>query len=301
MIQKQKLHPDGPELSSLSAGMMRLHDWNLSLSEKIAHVEYCLQLGITTFDHADIYGGYGNEELFGEVLKSKPDLRSKMEIVTKCGISLVHENRPENRIKHYNLTEAYISSSVEKSLKNLHTDYLDLLLIHRPDPLMNYTELADTFMKLKVEEKINYAGVSNFTPYQIRALQSKMDIPLITNQVQFSPLHLNPLSDGTFDLAQQLNFSPMIWSPYAGGKVFHDESERSQRVRKTLHELAEKYDAAVDQMIISWIRKHPLKPIVILGTGNRDRIRGAADALEIELERQDWFKLLKASRGVDVP
>ena len=224
-----------------------------------------------------------------------------MEIVTKCGIGLVHESRPENQIKHYNLTEDYISSSVEKSLKNLHTDYLDLLLIHRPDPLMNYMEIADTFMKLKMEGKINYAGVSNFTPSQIRALQNKMDFPIITNQVQFSPLHLDPLSDGTFDLAQQLNFTPMIWSPYAGGKIFHDESQRSQRVRKTLHELAEKYDAAVDQIIISWVRKHPLKPIVILGTGNRDRIRGAADALEIELERQDWFKLLKASQGVDVP
>jgi len=301
MVNKIKIHPDGPKISELSAGMMRLNNWDFSLSERVDFVLFCMEQGITTFDHADIYGGYANEQLFGEVLSEQPNLRENMEIVSKCGICLVNDKRPENHIKHYNTTEEYIYNSVERSLKNLQTDYLDLLLIHRPDPLMDYTELADTLMKLKMDEKILHAGVSNFSVSQFDALQSKLDIPLVTNQVQWSPLHLDPLFDGTFDQAQQVNASPMIWSPYAGGNIFHDHSERTNRIRGTLHKLSEKYSAAVDQIILAWLKRHPVNAVIILGTGNRDRIAGAVDAMEIELSRQDWFKILKASQGFDVP
>jgi predicted oxidoreductase len=297
---RHSLHPNGPEFSRLSVGLWRLNEWNMDPDGIIDFIEKCLEMGITTFDHADIYGDYGNESLFGEALKKRSDLRDKIELVSKCGICLTTQNRPQNVIQHYNTTSSYIRKCVEDSLQNLHIDYLDLILIHRPDPLMSASELADIFQQLIDERKIKHVGVSNFTPSQFDMLQSELDVPLVSNQVECSLLHLNPIFDGTFDQAQKTGVSPMIWSPLAGGRLFHEQSEQCHRIRNLCSELSESYNASLDQLALAWLLMLPSEPQLVLGTGKPDRIRSAVQSLSIKLERQDWFKLLKASRGHDV-
>jgi predicted oxidoreductase len=299
-LEKRKIHPQGPFLSPLVAGMMRLHEWSLSLSDRINFIEFCIEQGITSFDHADIYGGYQNEALFGEIIKERPELRENVELISKYGICLTTENRPENRIKHYNTSAEYIRQSVEQSLRNLNSEYLDLLLIHRPDPLMDSSELAECLMSLTESKKVTYVGVSNFTPSQFDLLQSKLDIPLVTNQVEYSLMHIQPIYDGTFNQAQKMNYKPMIWSPFAGGRIFHEDSDLAGRIGHTLHHLSEKYNASTDQIALSWILRNPANPIPILGTGNRDRIVSAVQSMKLQLERQDWFELIRAVRGHDV-
>lgn len=293
-----QIHPEGPEFSTLAAGFWRMNEWGMTLSQKTAFVEKCLEYGITTFDHADIYGTYGNESLFGEILKNKPSLREKMELVSKCGICLAGAARPGHAIQHYNTTSGHIRRSVENSLKNLNTDYLDLVLIHRPDPLMDASETADSFMALKEEGKIKHAGVSNFTPSQFELLQNKLAVPLVTNQVECSLLRTKPIYDGTFDQAQRMSSSPMLWSPFGGGDLFRGETEQSQRVLAACKELSPKYGgASVAQLALAWLIRLPCRPLPVLGTGKTERIAEAAEAVSIKLERQDWFILLEASRG----
>lgn len=293
--------PDGPEFSQIAVGFWRLHEWDFTTKDVIHFIENALDQGITTFDHADIYGDYGNEEIFGKALKERPDLRDKIELVTKCGICLTTENRPDHYVQHYNTTAVHIRNSVERSLQKLHTDVLDLVLIHRPDPLMNGAEMADIFMKLIEENKIKHVGVSNFTVSQAEMFQSKLDVPLTTNQVECSLLHTNPLYDGVFDQAQKWNSSPMIWSPFAGGRLFTDSDDQSSRVRALLNELSEKYDATPGQIALAWLLELPCKPQPVLGTGKKERVAEATGALDITLARQDWFKLLEASNGHPVP
>ena len=227
-----KLHRDGPEFSKLAAGFWRLNEWKMSSAELIDFIETCIEVGITTMDHADIYGEYQNEKIFGGVLNERPDLREKIELVSKCGICLPVEAHSENKIQHYNTTADHIRKSVENSLVKLQTEYLDLILIHRPDPLMDATEMADIFMALREEGKIKHVGVSNFTPSQFQLFQSKLDIPLVTNQVECSILCLNTLYDGTLDQCQELNISPMLWSPFGGGKLFTSDGKRVKRIKK---------------------------------------------------------------------
>ncbi len=299
--KRLKMHPDGPEFSTLSAGFWRLYEWDMATSNLIDFIETALELGITTFDHADIYGAYTNEATFGKALAERPDLREQMELVSKCGICLVTDNRPEHRIQHYNTTAEHIRKSVEASLKNLRTEYLDLVLIHRPDPLMDASEMADIFMTIIDEGKIRHMGVSNFTPSQFDLFQSKLDVPLITNQVECSLLHTDPIFDGTFDQAQKYNASPMIWSPFAGGGLFTGNTPQAQRVRSALDEMTKKYDTTSDQIALAWLLALPCKPQPVLGTGKKERLISASGALELNLDRQDWFSLLEASKGDPVP
>jgi predicted oxidoreductase len=196
------LAPDGPEFSRIVLGLWRLGEWQLTPSQRLALVEQALTLGVSTIDQADIYGGYTSEALFGEALALAPGLRQQLQIVSKCGIRLVHPNRPGNRIKHYDTGGAYLIASVEQSLKNLRTDYLDLLLIHRPDPLMEADEVTEAFGRLQRDGKVRYFGSSNFTPAQFELLASRH--PLVTNQVELSVLHVQALDDGSLDQAQRL-------------------------------------------------------------------------------------------------
>lgn len=296
-----KLHKNGPLFSKIALGFWRLHEWDLNLTQLTGLIEEALELGVTTFDHADIYGSYGNEELFGKVLKDHPNLRSKMELVSKCGICLTTENRPHHTVQHYNTTSLYIRKSVERSLRKLESDYLDLILIHRPDPLMDAGEMADIFSELIEEEKVLNIGVSNFTPSQFDLFQSKLDQPLATNQVECSLLHLDPIYDGTFDQAQKNNFSPMIWSPFAGGDLFTGKSEKAMRVRELCKKLSQKYSVSVDQIALSWLFQLPCKAQAIAGTGKLDRLKSAVESTSIQLDRQDWYLLLEASNGHPVP
>ncbi len=278
-----------------------MKDWDFTPSDTLNWIESCLELGITTFDHADVYGLYTNEERFGEALKLKPTLREKLELVSKCDVCVTCESRPENRLNHYNTNPEYIRGSVEKSLKNLQTDRLDLLLIHRPDPLMDADATAGVLMQLHDEGKIRHIGVSNFTPSQVDLLQSRLNLPIVTNQVECSLHQTKTIFDGTFDQAQQLKAAPMIWSPFAGGSLFTGNDERSVRIRDAITPIAKKYNASVGQIALAWLLTLPSNPVPVVGTGKIHRLKEAAEAVNINLERQDWFTLLAASQGHPVP
>lgn len=278
-----------------------MEEWDHSPRDTIEWIETCLEAGITTFDHADVYGQYTTESRFGQALKLSPSLRQKIELVSKCDVCITCNSRPENHINHYNTSPEYIRQSVERSLRNLSTDHLDLLLLHRPDPLMNADHTAGALAELQTEGKIKHIGVSNFTPSQVSLLQSRLDAPLVTNQVECSLLHIEPLFDGTFDQAQEMRSRPMVWSPFAGGRLFAGTGERSRRVKEAIEPLKEKYSATAGQIALAWLLALPCKPQPVIGTGKADRIREAAGAVAIELDRQDWFTLLVASQGHPVP
>lgn len=302
MISRIKISPEGPELSRIAHGLWRLKDWGKSRAEIQEIIDSCLQLGITTFDHADIYGDYNCESLFGAALAESSVRREDIELVTKCGIKLVSENRPDVSIKHYDTSASHILDSVENSLKNLKTDYVDLLLIHRPDPLMNASEVGEAFSRLRESGKVLCFGVSNFLPSQFELLSSQTDVPLVTNQIEYSVLNTEAQDNGMLDMCQRLRISPMAWSPLGGGKLFHGHTERIVRLRKVMKDIADELSGdSIDQVALAWILNHPAQFVVVLGTGNLDRIRRSAGAEELKLSRQQWFRIWTASTGHEVP
>jgi len=250
---------DELHFSRLVHGHWRLAEWNLGPAKLLDLMQFCMEeQGITTFDHADIYGDYTCEALFGEALALQPSLRSKMQIVTKCGIKLLSSNRADHSIKHYDTSKAHIIASVERSLKNLQTDYIDLLLIHRPNPLMDPAEVAEAFVELKAAGKVRAFGVSNFLPAQFRNLSSYLPFPLVTNQLEISVSHVDAFSDGSLDLCQENRIAPMAWSPLAGGELFHATHEKALNLKKTLQKLAEETNAqSIDQVMYAWLLHHP--------------------------------------------
>ncbi|WP_079477717.1 aldo/keto reductase [Halobacillus salinus] len=288
--------------SRLVHGLWRLDDWNQSKEDTLALIEHNLERGITTFDHADIYGSYTCEGLFGEALNLKPSLREEMELVTKCGIVLPSEQRPQHKTHHYNTSKEHIIKSVENSLQNLQTDYIDTLLIHRPDPFMNGAEVAEAFTKLKEEGKVRYFGVSNFKDHQWNMLQSFLPFDLITNQLELSAYNLENFEDGTLNLCQEKRVAPMAWSPLAGGDVFHSDSEKAVRLRDTLTKVQQEVGAkGLDQVLYAWLLNHPANIMPIIGSGKTKRIDAAIDALDIKLDHDQWFEVLQSSMGHDVP
>ncbi|WP_100371800.1 aldo/keto reductase [Bacillus sp. FJAT-45037] len=283
-------------------GLWRLSDWNLSKEKTLSLMTEAYEQGITTFDHADIYGGYTCEERFGEALALNPSFREKIEIVTKCGIVLESSNRPLHKSHHYNTSKAHIIDSVERSLQSLHTDYIDVLLIHRPDPMMDPTEVAEAFRTLKSDGKVRAFGVSNFKDHQLNMLQSYVDDKLITNQIEVSPYELENVDDGTLNHCLENRIAPMAWSPLAGGRLFTGEDEKSIRLRETLTKVSKEIEAnSIDQVAYAWILNHPAKIMPIIGSGNIERIKGALASSELELSLDQWFEILHSSMGHDVP
>lgn len=290
------------KLSRIIPGLMRLLSWEMSREEVTGWIQACYDMGITSFDHADIYGSYQCEAAFGEALSAAPGLREKLQLVTKCNIALLSPNRPQHRVHHYDSSRTHILESVENSLRNLQTDYIDLLLIHRQDPLMDADEVAEALYEVRKAGKVRFCGVSNFLPPHYDLLQSRLDFPLATNQIEFSVTHMEPLDDGTLDKCQQLRTPPMIWSPLGGGDLFAAEDARSTRVRRTLSTIADELGGmGIDQVALAWTMKHPAKVLPVLGTGKLERIQAAVDAENIELDVQQWFMIWEASMGHEVP
>lgn len=288
----------GPQFSRIVAGVWRIADWGWTPEQRLSWIKGCLDLGVTTFDHADIYGDYQAEKLFGEALALEPGLRQQMQLVSKTGIALLSPDLPEHRIKHYNTRRQHIVDSAERSLRNLHTDHLDLLLIHRPSPLMDADEIAEAFHALHQAGKVRHFGVSNFTPRQFELVNSRF--PLVTNQVEVSPLHLDLLHDGTLDQLQQLGVAPMVWSPLAGGRLFAD-GERETRVRAALANLASIGHAPADEAAYAWLLHHPARLVPITGSRNLDVIRKAVNACSLRMDDQDWFSVWETAIGHSVP
>lgn len=301
MLETLKLSENGPRFSRIVAGVMQWGAWGKQLAPRqmLRLIEQCVELGVTTFDHADIYGHYTTEAEFGAALKRKPALREKIQIVTKCGIKLVTPNRPQYKIKSYDTSAVHITQSVEQSLKNLQTDYIDLLLIHRPDMLLHPDEVAEAFTNLRQAGKVKYFGVSNFTPSQFAMLNARIE--LVTNQVEASLLHLASFTDGTFDQCLQHRIKPMVWSPLGGGEVFGEsKDDRILRIQQTAKALATKHDASLDQVLLAWLLRHPAQLLPVLGTVRSERIQAATEALQLELTREEWYELWQASTGEEV-
>lgn len=288
--------------STVIAGCMNWGQWGAKFNtqEYLSQIKKTLDAGVYTFDHADIYGHYTTEEEFGAALKHEPSLRSKMQIITKCGICMLTPNRPLHQIKSYNTSKTHILSSVEQSLTNFHTDYIDLLLIHRPDPLMNPHEIADAFSILKQSGKVKQFGVSNFTTTQFSMLHHLF--PLEVNQIELSIVHTSPFYNGVTDQCIEKNITPQAWSPMGAGKIHLDaEDEKSRRIVSMANILGEKYNASFDQILISWLMKHPAGIIPVLGTTKIERIKAALGASSIEMTHEEWHMMLRASNGFDVP
>ena len=288
----------GPELSRIVAGMWRMNEWGMRVEQRVAFIEACVALGVTSFDHADIYGDYGVEGLFGEALREQPSLRDRIELVSKCGIKLVSPKRAEHGIQHYDTTAAHIIASAEESLRQLGTSYLDLLLIHRPDPLMDFDEIAEAFMRLKDAGKVTHFGVSNFTRHQFECLNRRF--PLATNQVEFSPMATAPMFDETFDGLQDLRIAPMVWSPLGGGRLFTSSDANAANVRTVVDEIASRMGLPVASVLFAWIMALPSRPIPLTGSGRIEAIREAVLGAGITLARDDWFRILRAARGHEV-
>ena len=291
-------------LSPIVAGTMSWGIWDKNLNQKEMEnmIHICLENKITTFDHADIYGSYTTEAAFGKAFASSKILREKMQLISKCGIQLVSENRT-NTIKHYNYSKDYIIWSVENSLKNLQTDFLDVLLLHRPSPLMHADEIAEAVEKLKSDGKIIDFGLSNFTTSQTELIRSRIKFGTGTevsyNQIQFSATHYEAMLDGSLDYMQTHDIRPMSWNPL--GTVFREDIEQTRRLKKLLVQLVEKYGVGSDTILLSWILKHPSKVIPVAGTVNIARIQALMKAVELPLDNLDWFAIWTESMGNKVP
>lgn len=290
-MQRKKIHKEGPEFSRIITGAWR---WALEERHVQTLIHQSLDVGMTTFDHADIYGDHSNEEIFGNVIRKDPSLRNRMEIVTKCGIKFPSAKRPSSWVKHYDTSKKHIIWSAENSLKMLSTDHIDLLLIHRPDPLLNPVEVADAFSSLKQSGKVLHFGVSNFTAAQFEMLQSYMTFPLVTNQIEISITHHKPLFDGILNVLMKHRVSPMGWSPLGGGKLMNGDI--TDLFKKALH-----YQASDSQLSLAWLLKHPSSIFPVIGTTKADRIVESSKAIDINLDLQDWFEMLKTVQGKEMP
>ena len=287
------------QLSPIIAGVMNWGVWdkNLNTNEFTHLINLFIENGITTFDHADIYDGYTTEASFGKALSESKIDRKKIQLITKCGIQYVSENRPNNSIKHYEYSKDYIIWSAENSLKNLQTDYLDVFLLHRPSPLMQADEIAEAVSKLKADGKILSFGVSNFTSSQTELLRQKTEISF--NQVQFSATHHEAMLDGSFDYMQIHNIKPMAWNPL--GIVFRENTDQTFRLRQLLAKLVEKYRIGSDIILLAWIMQHPAGISPVAGTVNSGRIQQLMKAKSLVLDKQDWFAIWTESMGNRVP
>ena len=284
--------------SRMIAGTMTWGSWGANLSEKEAAqmIADCMELGITTFDHADIYGDYRNEELFGKAYAQSGVTREAMQLISKCGIQMTRGR--DNRVKHYQYDEAYIIESAERSLKMLQTDYLDFFLLHRPSPLMRPEEIFSAVDKLKSSGKIKQFGVSNFTPSQMALLASEGEVE--GNQIECSLLQSSAMKDGTLDDCVQAGRMAMAWSPlggYYGSAESTEAKEQTERLEPLLKELSEKYSCTITALLMAWLFKHPAGIHPVVGTTKKSRLAEMLPALEMELDLQDWFLMWEASRG----
>lgn len=286
------------ELSTLIAGTMNWGVWgnNLAKRDMQERIFAYLNQGITSFDHADIYGGYTTEAAFGEAWQEMNIPRDNVQFISKCGIKYVGGTR-EYALKHYDYSKSYIIWSVEQSLKNLQTEYLDVLLLHRPSPLMQADEIAEAVTKLKETGKIKNFGVSNFSVEQTALLQK--NIPISYNQIQFSATHFEPMLNGSIDFMQLHSIVPMAWNPL--GAVFKETNEQTQRLHQLLSKLETKYECGKEIILLAWILKHPAGILPVVGTTNLDRITNLAHVKTIALSIEDWFAIWTESQGKKVP
>jgi len=285
-------------LSRLVYGMWRIaDDADTSPAHVRAKIDACLAQGITTMDQADIYGAYGAEAVLGAALKEDPALRDRIEIVSKCGIVAPMGRHADKTVKHYDTSRAYIEQAVETSLRDMGTEYLDLLLIHRPDPMMDPRETGAALDALVASGKVRAVGVSNFRPWDVELLESAMDTPLATNQIEISLKELAPFTNGDLAYHQRRNIPLMAWSPLGGGDLMRGQGPVAERLDRIAR--AQGVDRAA--VAVAFLLAHPAGILPVLGTNNVERIAKISDALKVEIDRETWFLLYEAGLGTEVP
>lgn len=289
-MKKVSLSGSTLKVTPIVLGMWHINSIENSQFESL--VNAALESGITTFDHADIYGGYTCEEIFGKWFAKSSVKREDIQLVSKCGIKLISEKRPHHRVKQYDTSKAHIIDSVNRSLESLNTDYLDLLLIHRPNPLIEPKEVGEAFDELKISGKVRHFGVSNFTPHQFSYIKTECGIPLVTNQIEISAFASDVMFDGTLDYFQKHELSLMAWSPLGGGKNIQSVLEN-----KVVQGLAKKYELSIGDLLLTWLQNHPAPIIPVIGTMNPERVKSAVSTLGIKMDSADWFELLEVTRG----
>ncbi|RJE83391.1 aldo/keto reductase [Paracoccus onubensis] len=287
------------ELSRIVYGMWRLAaDSDTGAAHVQAKIEACLEQGITSFDQADIYGDYESQPVLGAALKAAPALRDRMEIVTKCDIALISDKFPQRRVKHYDSGRDHIEASVNRSLTEMNIERIDLLLIHRPDPLMDHHETGAVLDGLVNIGKVRAIGVSNFRLHDWTLLQSAMQTPLVTNQIELSLLNSNAFRNGDLAFMQERSIPPMAWSPLGGGALF---SGNHPKLLARLMELGEAAGVDAAAVAVAWLLRHPARILPVLGTNNLDRIRALSQAMTIDIDRETWFELYSLANGFEVP
>ncbi len=295
-MQRRTLN-DTFNISQIVYGLWRLtDDSNTSVEHVTAKINTCLDQGITTIDQADIYGDYGCEAVFGEALKANPGLRDKIEIVTKCDIVAPIGRYSDARVKYYDTSRDHITQSVEHSLRAMHTDRIDLLLIHRPDPLMDHGETGATLDALVASGKVRHVGVSNFRPWDWTLLQSAMTSKLCTNQIELSLHAHDAFTNGDIAFHQQHNTALMAWSPLAGGSLM----QSGHPVNATLNRIASEQGVDPSSVAIAWLLAHPVGIVPVLGTNSLQRIAKLDEALRVEMDRVTWYELYTAALGWEV-
>ncbi|WP_281183151.1 aldo/keto reductase [Staphylococcus schleiferi] len=290
--------------SRIIQGFYRADQWGMTPQEMNRFIHELVERGVTTMDHADIYGHYTVEGMFGKALALSPALRDQLQIVTKCGIVQPNTIHPHQTAHRYDLSKIHIKRAVERSLKELQVDYLDSLLIHRPSPLMQPCEITDAVKDLVDEGKIRSFGVSNFKRAQYELLNRCLKddkFHIAVNQIEISPHQLIAFQDGTIDDMQRENVKLMAWSPFAGGALFQNDDQKGQGVMKELKRIAQAHHTTVEAVVSAWFKKHPAQIMPIIGTQQLERLDRVIQGLDIELYDQEWFDIFTAAQGYDIP
>lgn len=284
-MNKVYLSDSGPKVSEAIYGFWR---WTDNGAETVANMErivnLCLELGINTFDHADIYGNYTIEEYFGKLIQQKAIKREEIVLFSKCGV-----RKSDKGYTYFDNTEKYLLESVNNSLKRLKTDYLDIFLLNQIDMISNPEETAQILRELVNSGKIKHVGVSNLTVFQHQLLESYLRKPIVTNHIELNLINTSAIEDGRLDFIKQRFSKPLAWAPLAGGKILDGTDAKSSIIRAKLTEIGEKYDANVEQTAVAWLLQ--LGTLPIIGSLSEERIRNAVSATEIKLSHEDWYEI----------
>ncbi len=297
-MEKVFLSDFGPKVSPAIYGFYRWKDEPGNPLRKMeAIIDLCLDLGINTFDHADFYGSYQCEELFGQVLASRSFKREDIVLFTKCGRKVPHPKHTEVLVKHYDTSKEHIVKSIENSLRNLRTDYIDIFLLDHLDPVSDIEETAFTLLQLKESGKVKHIGVANFSVFQHQLLASYLTIPIVTNHIELNLLNTSALDNGQVDYIKQRYMRPLASSPLAGGRIADGTDETANRVRKKLQEIAGVYNVNFESIAVAWLVK--LGALPLIGTTDEGRIKNIANAFTVTLTHQQWYELYNTSLGED--
>ncbi|WP_394992253.1 aldo/keto reductase family oxidoreductase [Emticicia sp.] len=284
-MKKVYLSDSGPKVSEAIYGFWRWENLDNTSAKMEQIINLCLELGINTFDHADIYGDFTIEEHFGKIINKKSFKREEIVLFSKCGI----RKSESGKVFYFDNSRNYIVKSVENSLKNLKTDYLDIFLLNQSDFLADPEQTAMALAEVVNSGKVKHIGVANFTAFQHRLLASYLTIPIVTNHIELNLMNISAIEDGRLDFIKQSFSKPLAWAPLAGGEILEGKEGKSAVIKNKLEVIGKKYDANVEQTAVAWLMQ--LGTLPIIGSLSETRIKNAASASEIKLSREDWYDI----------